>query len=77
MRAPYHLNSTSRSRTEKTVPVRRVSFWKKIPRKEEEKATSKKSLVGPLPEGHPVDRDRFFCLTEIFCSKQVGSGAAE
>ena len=31
-------------------------------RKYKEKATSKKSLFRPLPEGHPVDRDNFICL---------------
>ena len=45
---------------------KRWPSWKALdatdPREQEDKETSKKSLLAPLPEGHPVDRDSFFCL---------------
>ena len=63
-------------RTDKTVPVHRVSFWKGVPRDyllrrrwvlkflgNERKRQLLRSLFSdPLPEGHPVDRDSF-CLS--------------
>ena len=61
-------------RTEKTVPVDRVSFWKGVLRdyllrrrcmlkflgKKRKRQLLRSLLSDPLPEGHPVNRDRFF-----------------
>ena len=63
-------------RTEKTVPVRRVSFWKGVLRdyllrrrwvpkflgKKRKRQLLRSLFSDSLPEGHPVDRDNFFCL---------------
>ena len=68
-------------RTEKTVPVLRVSFWKGVLRDyllrrrwvlkflgNKRKRQLLRSLFSdPLPEGHPVDRDSFFCLCIMPC----------
>ena len=63
-------------RTEKAVPVRRVSFWKGVLRdyllrrrrvlrflgNMTKRQLLRSLLSDPLQEGHPVDRDNFFCL---------------
>ena len=67
------LNSLPSTRTEKSVPVHRVSFWKGVLRdyllrrrwvlkflgKEEEKATSKKSVVRPPSRRTPCGQGQF------------------
>ena len=64
-----------RNRTEKNVPVHRVSFWSGVLRDSfgrhwvlrflgnKSKRQLLRSLFSdPLPEGHPVDRDSFCVL---------------
>ena len=63
------------------VPVHRVSFWKGVLRdcllrrrwvlkflgKKRKRQLLRSLLSDPLPEGHPVDRDRFSVLLIILC----------
>ena len=65
------------------VPVHRVSFWKGVLRdyllrrrrvlkflgKKRKRQLLRSLLSDPLPEGHPVDRDRFSVLSQAKCSK--------
>ena len=62
-------------RTEKIVPVHRVSFWRGVLRdyllrrcwmlkflgRKRKRQLLRSLSSDPLPEGHPVDRDNFFC----------------
>ena len=73
-------------KTEKTVPVHRVSFWRGVLRddllrrcwvrkflgKKRKRQLLRSLFSDPLPEGHPVDRDNFFCL--IFAASAWRSG---
>ena len=70
-------NGGSQIRTEKIVPVPRVSFWRGVLRdyllrrrwvlkflgKRRKRQLLRSLFSDPLPEGHPVDRDHFLRLT--------------
>ena len=73
--------SSNSFRKEKVVPVHRVSFWRgvlgdyllrmrwvlKVLGKKRKRQLLRSLFPDPLPEGHPVDRDNFFCLIFHVC----------